>query len=461
MWGLRCDMSLAASSSIAHESSVVARERLGDAIAELAARLHAATCELLILLHQFDQARGWHCGFLSCAHWLSWRTGMDLGAAREKVRVARALADLPRIRDAMARGELSYSKVRALTRVATPAQEPQLLDLARAASAAQVERLVRAWRRVDGLEARQLAERRHLHRQVTMWVDEDGMLVIRGRLPPGAGAVVQQALEAAADRLYREAASPPADGVMAEVTAGQRRADALVLVAECALSADLDCGRAADRYQVVLHVDASTCASDPSPSVTETPHAVVALLDGAVHVSAETSSRIACDASVVVMRHGADGTVLDVGRKQRTPPAAIRRALTVRDAHCRFPGCTARRCDAHHLQPWALGGRTALGGLVLLCRRHHTLVHEGGFSIHRATNDVITVVRPDGSTLEATAPVPRWAAYDPRPLGPTESRLQAEGIQVGPETTRPRGSERLDVGWAIDVLRARRDALSD
>ena len=228
-------------------------EQLGDAIAELAARLHAATCELLILLHQFDAARGWNCGFLSCAHWLSWRTGIDLGAAREKVRVARALAGLPRIRDAMARGELSYSKVRAVTRVATPAQEQTLLDVARAGTAAQVERIVRAWRRVDRLEERQLTERRHLHRHVTTWVDDEGMLVIRGRLTPEAGAVVQRALEAASDRLFRDAASAPADGVLEEVTAGQRRADALALVAECALTADLDRGRTADRYQVVVH----------------------------------------------------------------------------------------------------------------------------------------------------------------------------------------------------------------
>ena len=210
-------MSLEASSSIAHCSSVAphiapcvlsardaqidqpAVEQLGDAIAELAARLHAATCELLLLLRQFDAACGWNCGFLSCAHWLSWRTGIDLGAAREKVRVARALAGLPRIRDAMARGELSYSKVRAVTRVATPAQEETLLDVARAGTAAQVERIVRAWRRVDRLEERQLTAQRHLHRHVTTWVDDEGMLVIRGRLTPEAGAVVQRALEAAAD----------------------------------------------------------------------------------------------------------------------------------------------------------------------------------------------------------------------------------------------------------------------
>ena len=110
-------------------------EQLGEAIAGLAARIHVATYELLVLLREFDARAGWANGFLSCAHWLSWRTGIDLGAAREKVRVARALAALPQISAAMQRGALSYAKVRALTRVATPANEARLVDAARADTA--------------------------------------------------------------------------------------------------------------------------------------------------------------------------------------------------------------------------------------------------------------------------------------------------------------------------------------
>ena len=116
-------------------------ERLGEAIAELAARLHAATYELLVLLRQFDERAGWNCGFLSCAHWLHWRTGIDLGAAREKVRVAKALPSLPLVSAALQRGAISYAKVRALTRVATPENEGVLLDFAVAGTAAHVERL--------------------------------------------------------------------------------------------------------------------------------------------------------------------------------------------------------------------------------------------------------------------------------------------------------------------------------
>ena len=234
---------------------------LGEKIAALAARLHAATYELLVLLREFDQRCGWNNGFLSCAHWLHWRTGIDLGAAREKVRVAHALAALPRISAAMQRGAISYAKVRALTRVATPDNEAALLDFAQAGTAAHVERLVRAWRRVDDVAAAAQDESRHLHRQLSTWVDDDGMVVIRGRLTPEVGAVVQRALEAAADRLFREAqGAPTAEQLADEVTPAQRRADALGLLAESALASDLDRGSAGDRYQVVLHVEAPTCA---------------------------------------------------------------------------------------------------------------------------------------------------------------------------------------------------------
>ena len=203
---------------------------LGDAIAELAARIQAATYELLVMVREFDEREGWGGGFKSCAHWLNWRTGLALGAAREKVRVARALAELPRLSDAMRRGALSYSKVRALTRVATPETEERLLDFARCATAAHVERLVRAWRHVDRIAAAEDDRRRHESRHLKVWVDDDGMLVVRRRLSPEVGAVVQRALEAASDRLYHDAEDK------AEVSVGQRRADALGLVAESALT---------------------------------------------------------------------------------------------------------------------------------------------------------------------------------------------------------------------------------
>jgi hypothetical protein len=185
------------------------------------------------------------------------------------------------------------------------------------------------------------------------------------------------------------------------VTPGQRRADALGLLAEVALSGDLDRGSAGDRYQVMLHVELPTgvAAGEGLCGTLEVDH-------GAVDVSAETSRRVSCDASVVPIRHSADGDVLDIGRKTRTVPPSIRRALEARDRTCRFPGCTARRCDAHHVEHWVDGGATSLDNLMLLCRRHHWAVHEGGFNVLRHEDGAVTFRRPNGTVLEAAPAMP-------------------------------------------------------
>src|SRR6266446_3498617 len=155
-------------------------DRLGDQIAELSAHLDAATDSLLALIREFDARGGWNTGFRSCAEWLAWRVGLDLGAARERVRVARALGTLPVLSEALANGELSYAKVRAMTRVATPETEVRLVAVGRAGTAAHVERIVRGWRRLDRrAEARETA-RRHTGRALHMYQDEDGMMIVKG-----------------------------------------------------------------------------------------------------------------------------------------------------------------------------------------------------------------------------------------------------------------------------------------
>ncbi len=191
-------------------------DRLGDAIAELSAHLEAATARLLDLIREFDARGGWNTGFRSCAAWLSWRVSLDLGAAREKVRVARALGTLPLLAQALARGELSYAKVRALTRVATPETEALLLGVGRAGTAEHIERIVRSWRRVDrNAEAREAAQR-HKSRALHVFRDEDGMVTVRGRLAPEVGALLVQALTAARETLCqrargKDAAANPGD----------------------------------------------------------------------------------------------------------------------------------------------------------------------------------------------------------------------------------------------------------
>jgi hypothetical protein len=214
-------------------------DRLGDEIAELSAHLDAATARLLALIREFDARGGWNQGFRSCAEWLSWRVGLDLGAAREKVRVARALGELPLLAEALARGEISYSKVRAITRIATPETEARLLKVARAGSAAHVERLVWGWRRVDRLAEARECRRRHASRSLQVCEDEDGMVVIRGRLEPEVGALLQRALEAGSEALYQKTRNAEAAGEDPP-TPAQRRADALALVAETALQQGLD-----------------------------------------------------------------------------------------------------------------------------------------------------------------------------------------------------------------------------
>src|SRR5215475_8309035 len=238
-------------------------DQLGDEIAELCAHLDAATARLLELIRDFDARGGWGNGFQSCAHWLSWRVGLDLGAARERVRVARALETLPALAKALARGELSYAKVRALTRVATPETEARLLAVGRAGTAEHVERIVRGWRRVDQLTATRDASRPRQHRSLSVRREEDGTVVIRGRLTPEVGALLLCALDAARETLYRrqrEAGPPVADPAAEAPTQAQQRADALALLAETALHHELDPGAPGERYQVVVHVDAAVPA---------------------------------------------------------------------------------------------------------------------------------------------------------------------------------------------------------
>src|SRR5438309_2938146 len=263
-------------------------DQLGDKIAELSVHLEAATGHLLDLIREFDLQGGWNNGFRSCAHWLNWRVGLDLGAARERVRVARALGTLPLLAQALAKGDLSYAKVRALTRVATPETEARLLAVGRAGTADHVERIVRGWRRVDRKAEIAEAKRQHAQRALRVYQDDDGMVVFRGRLAPEVGAVLIQALAAAREALYQKDVSlePP--------TMPQQQADALALVAETALHHGIDPGAPGERYQVVVHVDAPVLADADAPGQS--------VLDAGTHVSAETSQLLACDASRGVMR---------------------------------------------------------------------------------------------------------------------------------------------------------------
>ncbi len=208
---------------------------------------------------------------------------------------------------------------------------------------------MRGWRRVDRrAEARETAHR-HASRALHVYEDEDGAVVLRGRLTPEIGALLVRALAAARKTLdqqgrRKEKATSPADAPADPPTLAQQQADALALLAETALHHALDPGAPGERYQVVVHVDAPALADSDQPGQS--------VLEGGVHVSPETSGRLACDASRVVMRHDPDGWVVEIGARTRTIPPALRRALHHRDRGCRFPGCGLPLGEGHHVRHW-------------------------------------------------------------------------------------------------------------
>ena len=417
-------------------------------ITELAGHLNAANYRWLTLIAEFDRRRGWWDGRLhSCAHWLNFKCGLNLGAAREKVRVAHALAKLPKIAASMARGELSYSKVRALTRVAIEATEESLLMIALHGTAHHVERLVQGYRRAQEAEELSREAQQQANRSVTYQYAEDGSLMLKARLPALAGAMLLRALEAALAGLPKAAISAKLAKEQ-PIAYSARRADALAAVAESFLAESHSTANTAnsasstaDRYQVIVHVDAETlhqrtagrCEIEQGPAI-----------------PVETVRRLACDASLLTVLESELGEPLDVGRKTRSIPPAIRRALNTRDGGCRFPGCTHQRyVDAHHIEHWADGGETKLSNLVTLCRLHHRLVHEGEITVETLPGGGWRFLRPDGRHFELVRRT-RSVPYDGEEL---EHAHAALGLHINRYTaaTRWRG-ERMDYELGVWVL---------
>jgi Domain of unknown function (DUF222)/HNH endonuclease len=428
-------------------------QRLERDITELAAHINAASFQLLELVGIYDEQQGWvQHGLASCAHWLQWQCGTNLAAAREKVRVARALPDLPKISGAFREGRISYSKVRAMTRVANLRNEDTLLNVALHGTAHHVEKMVRNYRRGKRLEALHEEHRRHALRELSWYVGDDGCWVFKGRFSPEQGALIRKALEKAMDQQFQELQDehPEVTAVTSKGGVDEwqlphpiatRRADALERVAEAYLAGDGGESSGGDRYLVNIHTEVDVLQASGEGAESE--------CEDCGHVTAETSRRLACDASVVHWREDAGGEPLNIGRKARTIPPAIRRALQRRDGGCRFPGCSCSRfVDAHHIVHWADGGETSMDNLVLLCRRHHRLVHEGGFGVHCGAGQEIWFSYPTGDTLPASA--------DGRYRGNSAViRVQNRnnGLDIGPRTLPPRwGGEVMDYDYAQSLL---------
>jgi hypothetical protein len=419
-----------------------------DLVAEittLAGHLNAANARMLALIAELDRRKGWaEWGVKSCAHWLNWKCGTDLGAAREKVRVARALELLTEITAAMAEGRISYAKVRAMTRVAEAGNESYLLNIALHGAASHVEDVVRGYRRA--LDAAELTREAVQQRDQSLWwhTEPDGSMIVRGRLPAEVGALFVRALQAAQDTL------PIPENVSAETFSDsedlhrsrKRRVEALTVLAESFLATGPQDLSGADRHQIVVHVDAETfqlrcagrCELEQGPSM-----------------AAETARRLACDSTVVRILENEKGEPLDVGRKTRTIPPGIRRALQARDHGCRFPGCSFKRyVDGHHVRHWADGGETKLGNLVTLCRFHHRLVHEGQVGIRILDDGAFRFVKPNGQAFDSPLP----PAADWTELVATQASAD---IRITPTTAVTRWTgEAPDLGLAIEALMQRR-----
>jgi hypothetical protein len=468
------------------EPPVVPLERLEAEICELAGHLAAATCRFLVLLADFDARRGWASWEMnSCAQWLSWKCQLSSGTAREHVRVARALQDLPVIRAQFAAARLSYAKVRALTRIATAATEAGLAELAGPMTANQLERFARAHRQVSAVDDVEARVRRRL-----VWrFEEDGSLSGTFRLPPLQGAVLLKALRTACADLAGLPAGPPA-GVSAETPAapaaapdtGARDAEApaagtpdaevpaaapvvrtssdvadgLVAIAESFLAGKVAGADDAEVYQVVVHAGTDVLAGPTVPAgvSAETPAAPVRVpgdpadparchVEDGPAISVTTAQMIACTAALSWMRHADSGEILALGRRRRRPSSAIRRAARERDhGRCRFPGCESRRVDLHHIQHWVNGGRTDLDNLISLCPWHHQVVHDRGYLIAASPPGAFCFYRPDGTPLPASPPLPE----------PGGTIADTHDADITPDTIIPPWhGERLDLDHAIYV----------
>lgn len=352
-------------------AQLITRRSIDDLEAELislSTRINAAEYEFLVLIREFDLRQGWKpYHFNNCAEWLNMKCGICPGTAREKVRVAKALFDLPLMSAAFQSGELSYSKARSLTRIATPEDEQELLTYAVPATALQVDDYCRKRRNAQKDISLEDARRLHRSRYLSRSLHGDGSMTISIELPRESGELVMKALEMALADV-----EPDQEGCGDEddPTLQQLQADAMVEVAKGYLNGSSREGSCtADHYQVVVHVDEKTLRGQPDEhSQSDLP--------------IETVRRLCCDGAVVPVTEDEKGNPLHVGRKHRVVQPSLKRALISRDRCCRFPGCTHQKwLDAHHVEHWADGGETSLDNTVLLCSRHHRLLHEGKFDI--------------------------------------------------------------------------------
>ena len=414
----------------------------------MSARLSAQTARFLAVVGEYDQRRGWEAWDChDMAGWLSWKCGISPVTARQQVRVARSLRDMPLLAERFAAGQLSYSQVRAIARAATPETVASLVEFAGYCTAAQLESITRAFRR-SRLAAEETAESRRANRYLRYHSDDDGNLVGSFRIPAEAGAVLAAAIEEATE----VADIKEADSQRARDPHGAAAVDALIDLVAAGAQALHDAGGppAEGRYllqviveQAVLeHPDTDHDTTPATPDAARRsmadPAGVCQVADGP-GLSAHTARRVACDATVTTITQDGRGNLLDQGRKRRTVSRLQKLALQHRDRHCQYPGCGRTRTDGHHIVHWADGGPTDLANLISLCSRHHHLLHEGRYTITTRPDNKPTFTRPDGQVVPAV-PHPPEPGNQPGYLDP-----------IAPYHSNWEGG-RLDLPLIIEVL---------
>src|SRR5438477_4796596 len=412
----------------AEDLSALSEQELEEELAAQAARVDAGQCRLLELAAECERRLSWAAGGTTFAAWLAWRCSLLPRQAREHERIGRQLAELPLTHAAFSRGELSYAKVSVLTRIAQPETEQRLLELAEAMTASQLQRAVGAYRQLSREEAAEQHKREFLD---YFWTD-DGSLSLRALLAAEDGALVLRALDAGREALWERGR---ADSSSEEEHARPSNAEALVATADLALARSDRDRTSVDRYQVVVHVDAQTLA--------EVVDGRCELADGRP-LAAETARRLSCDGSLVEL-HERNGEPLSLGRKRRTISPALRRALAARDRGCRFPGCdNTRFVDGHHVRHWSQGGETNLDNLVSLCRRHHRLLHERGYSVEFDDDGEPRFTNQYGIAIPN---VPRSPPSHRDALPGRHRRLQING-----NTCRNGDGDRMELALAVEAI---------
>lgn len=472
------------------EPTACTDQQLADEICTWSARVAAGEATLLRLIAEFDRREAWSGpGMLSCAHWLVWRTGLGAGAARERVRVARRLDDLPELAEAFDAGTMSWSQMRAVSRVADPDDGVDWVELARHSSGAQLEKIVRGIRRVQTIEAREADpdQAGYTMRTRTRYAD-DGSLVITVYASAEDGAVILAGLAAERGRLARrrsaesahdvaaaepaetaepahvpepilEPAERPGDPVKDRDKQSQRGhgvpagtpwpapaptpapvtdGEALLALAQRALDTQQQQSPAAarrDRPRLRPQIDPLTGWARLSDGELLPPGGLTDLLFTGPVVAGVLRLRPLTAADLV--RH-------DLGRGAREVSPALRELLGCLDGErCRFPGCTRRgSLQAHHVRFWSYGGSTDLANLVLLCSRHHTLVHRDGFALQLAADRRLHVTTAAGEVVEHH---PDRSAASAVELDPVR--------RAGPEDLGPtHATARMDLGYVVSVL---------